>query len=193
MRFPVPLLIGALLVPMPLLAQPPADRGGPLAADADDDGMVTRNEMMAWVNGQFAGMDSDGDGSVPVQAMRQMLGQDQQGDERAGQADAREGRGGPPGGMGRGGPGGPGGAGGPPPGGRPPRDDRARADHAAPPGGSAMPRPEDSNDDGVIDRAEFTAPMLAMFADLDRDQDGVLSGDELPPPPPSPKDAPQPD
>ena len=33
--------------------------------------------------------------------------------------------------------------------------------------------------DGVIDRAEFSAPSLAMFHDLDRNGDGVLSADAI--------------
>jgi hypothetical protein len=46
-----------------------------------------------------------------------------------------------------------------------------------------MPWPEDGTDDGQIDRAEFLAPVLALFADRDRDGDGVLTAAELPPPP----------
>ena len=54
-----------------------------------------------------------------------------------------------------------------------------------------MPWPEDGNDDGQIGRDEFLAPALAMFDDQDRNGDGVLSAEELPPPPHG--DAPRPD
>lgn len=184
MRFPVPMLIGALIVPTPLFAQPPAGHGGPLAADSDGNGQISRAEMIAWIDGQFGGMDSDGDGRVPVQAMRQILGHAQQPRD----ASAASGMG-----QGGGGMGGPGGAGGPPPGGRPRPDAQARRGEAPPPGppGAALPWPEDGNDDGMIDHDEFAAPALAMFADMDRNGDGVLRGDELPPPPPGQPPAPE--
>ena len=210
MRLPVPMLIGALIVPTPLFAQPPAGHGGPLAADSDGDGQISRAEMTTWIDGQFVGMDSDGDGRVPVQAMRQILGHERQPrDASAATGEGRQSRGpgGAPGGMGRGGGmgdsggmsqggggmGGPGGAGGPPPGGRPPADAQARHAEGPPPGppGSALPWPEDGNDDGMIDHDEFAAPALAMFADMDRNGDGVLTGDELPPPPPGQPPAPE--
>ncbi|WP_088182369.1 hypothetical protein [Sphingobium sp. Z007] len=169
----------ALLASAPLLAQPPAGpETGPWAADADGDGAITRDEMRAYMERRFGLMDPDSDGLVPVKTMQRMLGH-----ERQARAPAQgEGKGGGPG-KGRGGPGGPrpGGAGGPPPGDRPHGDDR---DDAAPPPppGRAMPYPEDSNDDGQIDRAEFLAPALALFADQDRNGDAVLTADELPPP-----------
>lgn len=173
----------ALLASTPLLAQmpsappapPPApSQGGPWAADADGDGRITRDEMAAYMERRFGLMDQDGDGLVPVQAMQRMLGHEPQARDQADSASRSPGKG-------RGGPGGPGGAGGPPPGGRP--KGGARADGAPPPPGRAMPYPEDSNDDGQIDRAEFLTPALAMFADQDRNGDGVLTADELPPPP----------
>jgi hypothetical protein len=43
----------------------------------------------------------------------------------------------------------------------------------------------------MIDHDEFAAPALAMFADMDRNGDGVLTGDELPPPPPGQPPAPE--
>ncbi|MBZ9646390.1 hypothetical protein K9B33_02435 [Sphingobium sp. 3R8] len=172
----------SLLASAPLPAQPPAaPETGPWAADADGDGRITRDEMRAYMERRFGLMDQDSDGLVPVQAMQRMLGHERQ--ARAPAEDSTGKEGGP--GKRHGGPGGgregPGGAGGPPPGGRPPRGDRA--DAAPPPPGRAMPWPEDSNDDGQIDRAEFLAPALALFADQDRSGDGVLTADELPPPP----------
>lgn len=199
MRFPVPMLIGALIAPAPLLAQPSGGHGGPLAADSDGNGQISRAEMIAWIDARFGGMDSDADGRVPVQAMRQILGHERQPrDAGTGAGEQRQargpggGRGNERGGMGQGmgGSGGMGqaggGPGGPPPGGRPPADARARRADGPPPGppGSVLPWPEDGNDDGMIDHDEFAAPALAMFADMDRNGDGVLNGDELPPPPP---------
>lgn len=180
--------------PMPLSAQPPAAPPGPWTADADRDGAITRAEMTAWIEQQFGGMDSDGDGRVTVQAIRQIMGHERRDADRGAQEGERqhgEGQAGERPGRGPGG-GGPRGAGGPPPGG-PPRDGRrpdgaqARGDGPPPPRpGAAMPWPEDGNDDGMIDRAEFAAPMLTMFADQDRNSDGVLTADELPHPPAPP-------
>ena len=178
MRVPTFFLLSAILFPIPLLAQPPVDPGGPWAADADGDGRITRDEMQAWLDRRFSAMDSRGEGAVPVEAMQQLLGH-----QRA-RADAGEDR--QSGRSGRGGPKGMGPAGPPPgggPGGPPPSGQYAGAD-APPPPGRTMPYPEDSNDDGMIDRAEFSAPALAMFADQDRNGDNMLSGDEMPPPPP---------
>ncbi|CAM5377956.1 hypothetical protein ACFSUK_16870 [Sphingobium scionense] len=191
MRLPTMLLLSTLLLPVPLFAQQPADlsarmegsqgdKGRPdglWAADADGDGRITRDEMQAWLDRRFSAMDSDGDGAISVEAMQQMLGH-QRGPREEGQGER---------GHGRDGPGGPGGAGGSSPGGPPPGPPPGsqRSETAPPPPpGRAMPYPEDGNEDGVIDRAEFSAPSLAMFHDLDRNGDGVLSADELPPSPP---------
>ena len=195
MRLPTMLLLSTLLLPVPLFAQQPADLsartegphdGGarpdaPWAADADGDGRITRDEMQAWLDRRFSAMDSDGDGAISAEAMQQILGH-QRTPRQEGQGERRHG------------PGGPGGAGGPPPGGPPPggpppgpRPGGQRGETAPPPPpGRAMPYPEDGNEDGLIDRAEFSAPSLAMFHDLDRNGDGGLSADELPPSPPPP-------
>lgn len=178
----------ALLASTPLPAQPPAaPEGGPWAADADGDGRITRDEMAAYMERRFGLMDQDSDGLVQVQAMQRMLGHEPQvrGQMESAQRGPGKRRGGPGGGPGNGPGGGPGGgAGGPPPGGRPPEGKRADAGSPPPlPPGRAMPYPEDSNDDGQIDRTEFIAPALALFADQDRNGDGVLTADELPPPP----------
>ena len=189
MRFRPLCLAAGLLVPSFVAAQPQGDPAGPWAADADQDGRITRDEMRAYMGRRFDLMDQDGDGLVPVQAMQRMLGHERPA-APTGEGGARDGRGpgsrrrGGPGGAG--GPGGPGGAGGPPSGGppaRPPADARVDAGSPPPPPGRAMPWPEDSNDDGQIARDEFLAPALAMFADQDRNGDGVLTAEELPPPP----------
>lgn len=191
MRFRSFVLLSTLLLPVPLFAQPPVPSGdappredGPWAADADGDEQITRAEMTAHMERRFALMDPDGDGLVPVSAMQQMLGhapRPRQNAQDGGKGGGRH----QPGGPGRGPGARPEGRpdhDGPPPGGRPPAGDRA--DGAPPPPGRAMPYPEDGNDDGMIDRAEFLAPALALFDDWDRNGDGVLSADELPPPPP---------
>jgi hypothetical protein len=184
MRFRQSLSIVSLVVSMPVMAQPPTDHdGGPWAADADGDGRITRDEMRSFMERRFGMMDQDSDGLVPVPTMQRMLGHERQARAQA-DGDARRNDSG----KRRGGPGGPGGAGGPgavgpPPGGRSPEANRADAGPPPPPPGRAMPYPEDGNDDGQIDRAEFLTPALAMFADQDRNGDGVLTPDELPPPP----------
>lgn len=191
MRLPVILLATGLIAPSVAIAQPPGDAGGPWAADSDQNGQITRGEMRAYMERRFSLMDPDGDGLVPAQAMQKMLGHERQARPAAqpgpgGARGARGPGGGPDGDGGRGGPGGAGGPppGGPPPGGEPPRGIRADAGPPPPPPGRVMPWPEDSNDDGQISRDEFLAPALALFSDEDRNGDGVLSAEELPPPPP---------
>lgn len=197
MRLPLLLPVLLLLAPASLAAQPPGGGDGPWAADADGDGRITREEMSAYMERRFSLMDNDGDGLVPAQTMQRLLGHERQrtddaasGGQQQGAGERGRGRGDRPGGPGGGssGPGGPGGPGGPPPGGRP-GGERAQADGPPPPPpGRAMPYPEDGNDDGMIDRMEFVAPALAMFADRDLDGDGVLTAQELPPPPAPPQD-----
>jgi len=158
----------SLAVSTPLVAQPAIGfEASPWAADADGDGRISRDEMIAYMDRRFGLMDQDGDGLVAVPAMQRMLGHEQQA------------RTAPNGGKRRSGPGGPGG-GAPPPGG--PRPAGQSANAGPPPPGRAMPWPEDGNDDGQIDRAEFLVPALALFADQDRNADDVLTADELPPP-----------
>ncbi|MEA3542533.1 MAG: EF-hand domain-containing protein [Pseudomonadota bacterium] len=195
MRLPALLLAASLLAPSVAAAQPQpqpqGEAGGPWAADADRDGRITRDEMRVYMERRFGLMDPDGDGLVPVQTMQRMLGHERRAAAAGGIGDhgsRGEGRG-------RGGLGGrgPGGAGGPPLGSPPPGD---RADAGAPPPpppGRSMPWPEDGNDDGQIGRDEFLAPALVMFDDQDRNDDGVLSAKELPPPhgdAPRPEEAP---
>ncbi len=183
MRLRSLLLLSPLLLPAPLLAQPPDHRGGPWAADANGDGRITREEMRSWMEQRFKLMDPDGDGLVPVEAMQRMLGHERQdGDRPPAQGGERRGPG--RGGFGghHGGSGEHGGPGGPPLGDR--RSSAKRGDGPPPgPPGAAMPYPEDSNDDGKIDMQEFVAPAMAMFDQLDANGDGVLTADELPPPP----------
>lgn len=156
-------LLGSMLFAVPVWAQPP---GGPWGADANGDGQITREEMRAWMEHRFALMDPDGDGLVPVEAMQRMLGHERQKEADAADGGERRGRGGPP------------------PGERPAGGGK-RAEGPPPgPPGAAMPYPEDGNDDGKIDATEFVAPAMAMFGEMDVNGDGVLSADELPPPPP---------
>ncbi len=136
----------------PLAAQPATPPGGPRAADADGDARITRDEMAAYMDRRFSLMDQDGDGLVQVQTMQRLLGHEPQ--PRPASPDDKGRRKGKPG----------------------------ASQAAAPLPGRAMPWPEDGNDDGQIDRMEFLAPALALFADGDRSGDAVLSADELPPP-----------
>ncbi|WP_419722938.1 hypothetical protein [Sphingobium aquiterrae] len=178
---------------------PPPPPAGILAADSDGDGKVTRAEMTAWLDRDFAARDPDGDGLIPVRALMHISPDSGGGGDRpAGQQQGR-GRRGPGGGQGGdfgggGGFGGEGfggghrGAGGPSSGegrGRAGQGGMAQRGPAmqpvAPPNG--MPRYEDSNDDGMIDHAEFSAAALALFDDRDANHDGVLTRDEMPPPP----------
>lgn len=173
MRFRHLLFLAPLALSAPLLAQPSGGTAGPWAADVDQDGRITRDEMAAYMDRRFGLMDQDGDGLVPVQAMQRMLGHER--DRVSAQVGPREGRG--PG-KGRGGHRN---GGGPPPGGHRPDGNRAETGGPPPPPpGRAMPYPEDGNDDGQIDRTEFVGPALAMFDDRDRDGDGVLTAEELP-------------
>ncbi|MCI4590612.1 hypothetical protein MOK15_10955 [Sphingobium sp. BYY-5] len=189
MRLRYCLLPALAAVSAPLAAQPPGGPAGPWAADADHDGRITREEMTAYMERRFALMDQDGDGLVPVQAMQRMLGHERA--QASADGAAHERRGPDRGRGGRGGADGPA-PGGRPSGGRPPAGDHADAGGPPPPG-RGMPYPEDSNDDGQIDRAEFLAPALAMFDDQDRNGDGVLTADELPPPPPPGGEGPRPE
>lgn len=186
-----PLLL--LFTAIPGHAQPtPPLKEGPWAADADGDGRITREEMGAYMERRFSLMDSDGDGMIPAQTMQRMLGHERPAsgmatqDGKSGDRPRAPGGGMGPGSKGFGGSGSPGG---PPPDGRPTADGQddirqTRADGTPPPPpGRAIPYPEDSNDDGMIDRLEFIAPALAMFADRDINDDGVLTAEELPQPP----------
>lgn len=187
-----------LLTTIPGHAQPtPPLKEGSWEADADGDGRITRKEMGAYMERRFSLMDSDGDGVIPAQTMQRMLGHERPASGMATQDGKSGDRRGPGSGMEPGGSkgfGGSGGAGGPPPRGGPAVDGQdhirpTRADGTPPPPpGRAIPYPEDSNDDGMIDRLEFIAPALAMFADRDINGDNILTTEELPQPPRQPED-----
>ncbi|MDF0542821.1 hypothetical protein PX699_10750 [Sphingobium sp. H39-3-25] len=185
---------------------PPPPAGGIFAADNDGDGRITREEMAAWLDRDFAARDQDGDGLIPVRSLMRAAPDGSNASSPSGQQQGRGGRGlggGPGGGFdggsGRGGFGGGGfggNQGGPPPGKNPGGNRGEQGATArrgpsmqpmAPSGG--MPRFEDSNDDGMIDHGEFATAALALFDDLDASHDGVLSREEMPaPPPPPPSD-----
>lgn len=194
MLFSLPLLLAATpdTPPQP----PPQSRPhGISMADADDDGRITREEMIAWLDSDFDARDQDGDGLIPVAALVRPgpppgAASGDHPPQRLGQRGGPRG-GGPGGGSGFGG----GGFGGPR-GGIGSGDHQRSGQHrdgqgATPSGGmeaapmpGGMPRFEDSNDDGMIYRAEFSTAALLMFDDLDLDHDGVVTRDEMPPPPP---------
>ncbi|PZU57537.1 MAG: hypothetical protein DI547_12665 [Sphingobium sp.] len=161
---------------------PPPPGGGPFsAADADHDGCISRAELQAWLDSEFAAKDQNGDGMIPVRQLLQAAPQGGQADRPKGPP---QGEGEPPR-MGGGGPGN-----GPPPARRGSGSGFGGNSGDRPPamqpvdGPAGMPRFEDGNDDGMIDAAEFAAPALAMFDTMDANHDGMLSADELPPPPP---------
>jgi hypothetical protein len=197
MRYIALLLLAPSLLPVSALAQPVAGAGDIWAADSNGDGKITRQELIDWMNQRFTLLDRRGDGHIPVEAMQRMLGQDRppaatgaDGARAAGQGRGRrhEGMGGDDGDSGgarmpHGGMGGRGGIGGGHGGGRSARPPGTAGNAAPPPPGQLIPPPEDSNEDGMIDRAEFLAPALALFDDRDRNGDGVLTPDELPPRP----------
>ena len=167
---------------------PENDRGnahprGLWDADTDHDGQLTREELTAYLSARFAALDTDGDGTVSLTTLAQRDGS--QRTSRVG-ADAGSRRGPPPGGAGGPPPGGPGGGpGGPPPGGHRGPPPEARGGEAPPPH-DGLPRPEDRNEDGQIDRAEYLAPIGELLETRDANGDGMISSDELPPPPPPP-------
>ena len=185
---------GAPAADAPPPPPPPPPSQGLWAADSNHDGQLTREEVTAFLSARFAELDSDGDGWIPVATLARLQGGERppRHDGRAHGDDRGERRGPPPGGgPGGGGFGGPpGGPGGPPPGGRrgPPPEGREDA-----PPSDGLPRAEDRNEDGMIDRAEFLAPVDELFENRDRNGDGVLTPDELPPPPPPPARSDHPD
>lgn len=160
---------------------PPPPPEGLWAADSNHDGKLTREEVTAFLEARFAALDSDGEGKVAVAALTRMQHRD--GDGHRGwrglpPPDGPPPAGGPPPGRHERGPDGP------PPGGRRGPPPEWRGDGPPPDG---IPRAEDRNEDGQIDRAEFLAPVDELFANRDRNGDGVLTRDELPPPPPPPR------
>lgn len=150
----------------PVGAQPTGGaQRGLMAADANGDGGITRDEWIAHATARFQQMDQDGDGRVAV-------------------ADFQRPMGGPGGGAGNRPPPPPPGDraaanGGPPP---PPPGGPRGMGHMAP--------PQDSNGDGFIDSREYLTAAEARFDALDRNHDGVLRRGELPQPP---RPRPQPD
>lgn len=174
---------------------------GPGRLDADNDGVVTREEFSAPLASAFDRMDADHDGRLNAEELRAGHG--------GGPGDhvmmMRDGPGGP-GGHGpmifHGGPGGPGSDvrvftfrhGGPegspegappPPGG--PGERRVEIRRFGGPGGGDM----DTDNDGKVSEEEFLAPMREAFQSMDADHDGSLEEGEAPhgpPPPPPPAD-----
>ena len=173
-RLSLPLLLAALLTGSAAHAGETQSQGRPRAsgfmlADIDGDGRVTLDELRELLNARYSTLDADSDDRVSVTDLQRA------GDDGARRRPAEPGGGmrppPPPGGFRGPPPGGPGGPG--HPGGRPP---------GPPPGGGGnlaegfpFPRPEDSNEDGFISRAEFVAPAAAMLDAWDRDRDGAVT------------------
>lgn len=175
-----PLLATLLLTGPGARAQdaPPQDKpqpGGFLLADVDGDGRVTLDELLTLLNARYSALDADSDDRVAITDLQRTSDDD----VRPRFAPPGGGmRPPPPGGFRGPPPGGPGGPGGPAhPGARP---------SGPPPGGGnpaqgfPFPRPEDSNEDGFISRAEFVAPAAAMLDAWDRDRDGAVTAAEAP-------------
>lgn len=150
--------------PMP----PQAPRGGGMAgmmrADANHDGVLTRAEVVAQADMQFARLDTNGDGQIGP-------------DEIAAIADAMHAMGGP---------------GAPPP--PPPPGAAPQGDTPPPPpppggmrgrhgmggmGGGRILERADANGDGTISREEFRAQSLKRFDRLDANHDGSVTKDEI--------------
>lgn len=157
---------------------------GPSRMDADGDGVVTREEFMAPVNGAFDRLDTDRDGCLSAAELT----------AGGGDGPVRVFMHGGPAGPGATlfGPDGPGGnaevfmfrRGGP--------------DGAPPPGpgrqvfvrrfGSDGPGELDKDGDGEVSEAEFLAPLREAFQRMDRDGDGFMDADEGPAAPPASAD-----
>lgn len=141
---------------------PPPPGAQPNAIDGDGDGQVTKAEFLDAAADRFADRDANEDGVLT-------------GDELLP----------PP----------------PPDGAKPPPDGmQPPPDGAQPPPDGMQPPPDgmqpmqpkhppfevlDQNADGVVDLTELEASAKARFAELDADGNGLLEGDELPPPPPA--------
>ena len=151
---------------------------GPMAADANGDGLLTKAEMTARLDKAFAAMDANRDGKV-TQEERQALRQkrvddrfaklDADGNGQISKAefqaarDARKGARGERGAhMGRGHHGGHHGL-------------HGRGGGAGFKGG----RGADADKDGVLTRAEFLARPLAMFDRADANKDGKVTAEEM--------------
>jgi len=136
----------------PALAQPPRGHDPFAMLDADGDGRVTLAEVRQHAARMFAHIDTDGDGRATLadfEAAHRKM--------RAGHG-MRGGHDGPP----------------PPPG--------AGEHRGPPPGGHRGPPPPealDSNKDGVVTLAEFTAGIERHFASADSNGDGAVTRDEM--------------
>lgn len=182
-------------------------------ADSDGDGGLVRGEMIVDALAFFDTLDSNRDGAldgaevtryeteVAPEILRPSGGPGGEEAGGSGPEGGRPGGGGPGGDPGERGPPGGGGPGGGPPGGGPGGDSpgRGRAGAGGPGGGAPMrlqgaaqfgllndPQPIMSADFDLsrrVTRAEYERKARELFADLDRDGDGVIRFQDLPPPP----------
>ncbi len=172
-------LLAALLLTAPAAhaedtAAPAKPLTGFMLADVDGDGRVTLDELTTLLNARYSSLDSDSDGLIASADLQRVS--DEGARPHAGPPGNATRPPPPPGGF-RGPP--PGGFRGPPPGapgGRPPGPPPGGGDNLA--SGFPFPRPEDSNEDGFISRAEFVAPATAMLDAWDSDRNGAVTTSE---------------
>jgi Ca2+-binding EF-hand superfamily protein len=138
-------------------------------ADTNKDGKITKEEFAARQDALFAEIDKDKDGSITpkemrayrqakMEAFRAAHPRPEDADAKAGEAKAPEGK-------------------------------RAEREHGGRQGwgkhggkgrASALFRMADTDENGQVSKAEFTAAGEKMFERLDRNKDGVISIDDMP-------------
>ncbi len=138
-------------------------------ADTNKDGKITKEEFAARQDALFAEIDKDKDGSITPKEMREYRQAKMEAfraaHPRPEAADAKAGEGKGPEGK------------------RAEREHGGRqgwGKHGGKGGAFAMMRMADTDENGQVSKAEFTATGEKMFERLDRNKDGVISIDDMP-------------
>ncbi len=138
-------------------------------ADTNKDGKITKEEFAARQDALFAEIDKDKDGSITPKEMREYRQAKMEAfraaHPRPEAADAKAGEGKGPEGK------------------RAEREHGGRqgwGKHGGKGGAFAMMRMADTDENGQVSKAEFTAAGEKMFERLDRNKDGVISFDDMP-------------
>ncbi len=138
-------------------------------ADTNKDGKITKEEFAARQDALFAEIDKDKDGSITPKEMREYRQAKMEAfraaHPRPEAADAKAGEGKGPEGK------------------RAEREHGGRqgwGKHGGKGGAFAMMRMADTDENGQVSKAEFTAAGEKMFERLDRNKDGVISIDDMP-------------